>query len=147
VTPVLQTQFVAEHGKGNCVQACVASLLDLPLEAVPAFRDLPACDFEEAIDRFLASRGLRRITVQFAGGFEWGDAVFSTSVWHPVGKCFVFGPPVMLYGKSPRSDTGHAIVGNVWCGRWEMLHDPHPDGRGIVGEPKSIHWIVPRGQP
>jgi len=78
MTPVFQTQFVATHGKGNCVQAAIASILDLKLDEVPAFRDLPAQEFETAIDEFLHSRGLRRIAIKFAGSHDWGDTFIET---------------------------------------------------------------------
>jgi hypothetical protein len=139
----MQTQFVATHGKGNCVQAAIASILDLRLEDVPAFRDLPAQDVESGIDRFLQSRGLRRISVRFSGAFEWGDAFFQDSLYHPLGECYVCGPPVLIYGKSPRSSTGHAVVGHISGANVRITHDPHPDGTGIDGPPHSIHWIVP----
>lgn len=144
MTPVFQTQFVATHGKGNCIQAAIASMLDLPLEAVPAFRDLPAQDVESAIDAFLHGRGLRRISAVFTGAFSWGDVFFEDEIWHPIGKCYVAGAPVLIYGQSPRGSCWHAVVGQMTKnGGWRVLHDPHPDGTGIVGEPKSVHWIVP----
>jgi hypothetical protein len=39
MTPVKQDKFEHnfKYGGGNCLQACVASFLDLPLEAVPHF--------------------------------------------------------------------------------------------------------------
>lgn len=143
MTPVMQTQFVATHGKGNCVQAAVASILDLPLEAVPAFRDAEC--LENAIDKYLQSVDLRRIAISFGGGFEWGDASMESGIWHPIGECRLSGGPVLMFGKSPRGNFGHSIVASINGCNWRMLHDPHPDNTGIVGDPRSIHWIVPAG--
>jgi hypothetical protein len=141
VTPVLQTQFVAVDGKGNCLQACIASMLDLPLGDVPTFRDMP--NMVHAMDRFLISRGKRRIGVSFSGGFEWGDASFEDMNPGNDESLKIGGSPVLIFGKSPRSGD-HAIVGE-FVGRynWKLLHDPHPDATGIVGSPQSIHFIVP----
>jgi hypothetical protein len=140
MTPVFQTQFVATHGKGNCVQSCIASLLDLHLDSVPAFREV--MHMESAIDDFLVSRGLRRIAALFTGAFEAGDVMFDDCLWHPLAKCYLRSPPVMAFGKSPRNSGSHAVVGHVTRGGFDVIHDPHPDATGIVGHPTSIHWIV-----
>jgi len=50
-----------------------------------------------------------------------------------------------MFGKSPRGGTNHAIVANVNGANWRLVHDPHPDGTGIEGDPQSIHLIVPIG--
>lgn len=47
-------------------------------------------------------------------------------------------------GKSPRGDWGHAVVMYVKDGfNFELSHDPHPDGTGIVGFPNHVDFIVP----
>jgi hypothetical protein len=141
MTPVLQTQFVSTHGRGNCVQAAVASLLDLPLDSVPAFRDAEC--MESAISAFLETVEMRRISIRFGGPFEWGDAFFCNQLWHPLGKCHVSGGPVLAYGRSPRGNFGHAVLINLLPnGGWTLAHDPHPDGAGIEGDPTSLHFIV-----
>jgi hypothetical protein len=57
--PVDQTTF--GHPGGNCFSACVASLLELPIEEVPYFMgepDEPNERWAERLDAFLETYGL-----------------------------------------------------------------------------------------
>lgn len=144
MTPVLQTQFVVTHGKGNCVQAAVASLLDKKIEEVPAFRDAPPGYMDDMIDEYVDSLGLRRIIVRFSPSFNWGDVSIEGGIWHSEAKCRVGPTYAMIFGKSPRGDYGHAIVGSICGSNWRLEHDPHPHANGILGNPTSIHFIVPK---
>lgn len=56
VKPVDQTTF--GHPGGNCFSACVASLLELPIEDVPYFMDEAKGKWHEQFDAWLAPRGL-----------------------------------------------------------------------------------------
>lgn len=112
--PVDQTTFGAPGG--NCLSACVASILDLPIEEVPYFMS----------DRFNPQ------------GVDW---VRKLNSWlRPRGyRCHVFVRDIMIpeyhiaHGVSPRGVGTHAVVarGN------RMVHDPHPSRQGIVGLPTA----------
>lgn len=102
--PVDQTIFTVPGG--NCLSACVASILHLNVQDVPPF-----CDKEDwlgAMNEWLHERGL------------WA-------------MCFFYNPDVVprgywiLGGKSPRGDFLHAVV----CKDREMVHDPHPSRDGV----------------
>ncbi len=113
--PVRQTLFSPIKGDpestGNCFAACVASILELPLEEVPNFCALDTWfkDFE----KWLNDRGLTRLYIQYPTKetLRW-----STGKSHYIST-----------GKSPRGDWLHCTV---WCNN-EMVHDPHPDDTGI----------------
>ena len=101
--PVDQDRFDSPHG--NCVQAAIASILELPLDMVPV---LPGGDLI-TLNRWLKQRQL---------GFFWLDAEAD----------FVPDVPFCLArGVSPRG-LKHAIVCNF---RGEMVHDPHPSRAGV----------------
>lgn len=112
----MQTTFGEEEG--NCMSACVASLLELPIEEVPSF--LSKERWELDLNIWLAPRNLFFLEIR----------------WRP------FPAPAKpllctASGKSPRGDFDHCIVGQI-----EMteegdkvqlikLHDPHPDDTGL----------------
>lgn len=113
MTPVMQTVF--GQRSGNCMQAAVASLLDLPLETVPHFFD--QVDVE---DVHAARIGWEK----FAEFFASFGTVMSM---HRGEGAFAF--PHIATGVSPRG-IHHAVI----CDGFQLLHDPHPEGGGVVVE-------------
>lgn len=133
--PVFQTDFSAAHG--NALQACFATIFALDLNDVPNFIRAGA-DYLAAVDAWLAPRGLAFVKINLAatnGRLE-----------------FPAGPALcVLAGPSPRGDYKHAVVarvhasGDVQIGRdFEIVHDPHPDGRGLAGAPVWAGFVVLR---
>lgn len=132
--PVMQTLFGGCDGPpeqlGNCFPACLATVLEIPLEEVPHVHQIHYADQEAACDAvlaFLRKRGLCVVT------FEWGK-------W---ANRFFHGTIVLFGGKSPRGNYDHCIVGEITKDGWRMLHDPFPSGGGIVGEPRNFDVIFP----
>lgn len=112
--PIDQTTFDPETG--NCFSACVASLLEVPLESVPFFMEA-GDGWTEALVAWCEREGLR--------------LDFSTEFPAPPDTLCIVG------GYSPRNPTkGHAVI----MLNGEVVHDPHPDRSGIVGEPWD--WIT-----
>jgi hypothetical protein len=100
---------------GNCISACVASLLEVPIGAVPLFVD------ENWRTRFiwwLAARGLAAMEISAASP--------------PSGFSIAFGPSTRL------ADRGHACVALDGV----VVHDPHPSRDGL---PIISHYIVLHG--
>ena len=113
--PVLQTKFGNGEGEaaGNCLQAALASLFDLPLDSVPHFVAEPGSRWWSAMQEWL----LRE------------HSCFV--VWASREQCPPFDMHESYYlqvGKSPRGDFNHIIVAR----NGELAHDPHPDGTGLV---------------
>lgn len=115
MTPVLQTRFGSPDG--NCFQACVASVLEIPLEE--------AADIMDEEDWFAAFQEWLNDMGWFAFSFK--------------GPPFIEGAYSIIGGQSPRGDFGHAVV---FLGK-TMAHDPHPDGTGIVGDPWDVIYLAP----
>lgn len=114
-----QTKFGSKDG--NCLAACLATLLRLDIDEVPSFFSDDSGTWREKMGAWLVERG-------------WGHL------------CIAGPPPEMLgpalsivSGKSPRGDWLHATV---WRGR-ELLHDPHPSRAGLEGEPVDTIVLVP----
>lgn len=119
--PVDQTRFGA--GAGNCLAACIASLLELPIEEV---FDIPNGGHDsrywEIVDEWLAARGLGLAYVTVRSGGE----LTGTTVRIP-------GTYYMAWGQSPRG-LAHSVI----YSRGELAHDPHPDRTGI----KSVDHLA-----
>lgn len=108
--PIKQTTFYG-GGKhyGNCMQAAVASILDLEIEDVPhllLFDDL----WEDALILFMASRGC--VYHGRSDGMPTSSGVNGY---------------FLVVGTSPRGVAHMVIYKNN-----EMAHDPHPENNGVV---------------
>lgn len=117
---VHQTKF--GEGAGNCFSACIASLLELPLEEVPFF--CADVNWRESTDRWLSPRGYFYMDVTLKGDMRdelcrfWGYHVIS--------------------GDGPRG-LRHSVIG--LAGR--MVFDPHPSGEGLIGDDFGYGFLVP----
>lgn len=133
-------QEIIEAGRGDCFSACLASLLELPLYAVPKFRKE---ETETGINMMAAARqwcrerfGLSLITIQMQE-IETGKDIRIMGAFE--------GTPCIAGGVSPNlPDCLHAVVGEIRNGlNFHLTHDPNPSGKGIVGYPKHLYFLVP----
>jgi hypothetical protein len=109
---VHQTRFGSE---GNCFSACVASIMDLPIDDVPNFENSGSGSWFVCASEWLAARGHH--LVQLFPGQEFTG--------YHIG-C----------GLSPRGYR-HSVVYRAG----EPVHDPHPDGAGLEA-PDSFFAIT-----
>ena len=118
ISRVLQTEFTAE--KGNALQACVASILRLPLEEVPNFIAQPE-GYWPAMLAHSAARGLSMIKLPLKDG----KLPFAS----------IPGTLCILRGTSPRGPHGHVIVAVVDGDGVSIspVHDPHPESMYLSG--------------
>lgn len=121
--PVDQTQF--EDGKGNCLAACLASILELNIEDVPEL--LPKTGQESTMDSWLASRGYQVLRMHFMDEESLQEVHFANN-----------GPKLycILSGISPRKTKEglvkfHATVGEIGGYGVKIVHDPHPSRTGL----------------
>lgn len=142
--PVRQTHFHNPHDprapKGNCMQAAVASIMELPLDAVPHFyehcleglTESQRSDMriwqEDRIDQFLDDHGWVRF------GYGYAPDKFE----------FLQGDMLcLLSGMSPRG-VNHVVL--VWLepnGKWSLEWDPHPSD-GSVTDPNFVEFLLPK---
>lgn len=120
MTPVQQTVFVDENSSvGNCMSACLASILDIPLSEVidTANPEIRANGFWTAIHDWLGDKGLRMRQVSP----------------HDV---FLNGRYSIATGPSPRGNFHHAVIyfGN------QLNFDPHPSNAGLVRV--ITHYVI-----
>lgn len=123
--PVMQTVMYQDEPRvyGDCMRACVASILELPVDDVPHFLQEAGghvVEFYDLIEDFLDSRGIQ-VLWQHDLSYHWrpGDP----SVYH------------LMSGPSPRhAGVGHCIVGR----NGHPYFDPHPDNAMLSGT--SDQW-------
>lgn len=128
MTPVFQT--ITDHNPqegryGNCTQACVASILDMPLEQVPHFCfELPegtdgGIEETRRINEWLKPMG--KVLVEFAVSADGMPSWIAD--WQNRGVEFYH----LLSGTSVRGNQ-HCTVGL----NGKVVHDPHPAGGNLA---------------
>lgn len=140
------SQALIDDGIGDCLSACVASILELPLEGVPQFVRLEV----EAEKRGEQTYGIRHRLIEWLEGRGLGLVYVEFVKDSALNRAYVgHGTHLILCGTSPRrrADGGtkeHAVVGVTKGWGFKVAHDPHPDGTGLEGVPTSAWWIVGR---
>ena len=116
--PVYQTR---DGVGGNCLQAAVASVLELPLDDVPDFVNAPdgMRTWPLALEAWLTERGLLGMPVAPHG--DLGTALAHMAEFYP-------DEPYVLAGREG-VDGGHAVVGHGGA----IVHDPSPCKPGLSG--------------
>lgn len=100
---------------GNCMQAAIASLLDLPLDEVPHFAEHD--DWDLRFSAWCAERGLIWFACDVSQVHDWA--------------------PCLLVGQSPRG-IDHVVVGRGLTAVW----DPHPSRDGLTSI--TGVWVLAR---
>jgi hypothetical protein len=116
---------------GDCVRACVATILDLDTDAVPHFyHDNPTGEVGmQRMRDWLAGRGLAPY-VSALPPDPLADILDHMGQYNPT-------VPYMLYGST--SDGGdHVVV----CRGGEIVHNPAWYGCRIVGPASVGHWQI-----
>lgn len=123
MTPVFQDKI------DNCFQACVASILDLPLLDVPHFQEgvMALSDHRWTQERWDA---VVRFAAEHRHQAFWLDPDLDSDkplIPH-LHRSELF---YLATGKSALGKFGHCVV---WH-KGQMVHDPRRGGSGIDGEP------------
>lgn len=129
MTPV--DQQILEDGRGDCLRACVCSVLDLDPDEVPNFADF---GFMDAVDKWLNDMGKAFLRISLPKETNVNAFYF----WTP--------GPMLVWGTSPRPrlDGGtkqHMVVAKPKGYGLEIVHDPHPDRTGLL-DFQGFGWIV-----
>lgn len=119
--PVQQEK--TESGSGDCFAACIASLLEMPLEEVPNF----CAEGEEwPINAINWYRGQGFAILEF----DYSDQPDSVAI----AEMKSLGGYCIVSGQSSRFDCLHAVIYKDG----ELIHDPSPDGGGV----KDIQYVT-----
>eukprot|EP00592_Proboscia_alata_P015957 CAMPEP_0194399758 /NCGR_PEP_ID=MMETSP0174-20130528/126833_1 /TAXON_ID=216777 /ORGANISM="Proboscia alata, Strain PI-D3" /LENGTH=134 /DNA_ID=CAMNT_0039196193 /DNA_START=51 /DNA_END=452 /DNA_ORIENTATION=+ len=104
-------------GRGNALQAVVASVFGLDLQDVPNFITMEG-GYENAIRTFCREKG----------DVDCKKMAVNGDLSEYEGKLCI------LRGTSPRGDFGHVVVARRKGDQFEMVHDPHPDETFLTGD-------------
>lgn len=116
------------NGKyGDCLSACIASLLELPIEEMPHFCDGPRpVNWQRDLNAWLALRGLAFIEFGVGNSAEVMQTI-GVDVYHTIS------------GRSSRFPAeAHCVIGRNGA----VVFDPSPDDLGIAGEPESFGYLI-----
>jgi len=121
--PVFQTKF--GDGVGNCLNACVASIFEIGINDI--------IDFNEY------SAQLGNSKYNSVGLWHWakenGYFLCNSSKKEDIPNYIQF---YIATGNSPRGNLKHAVV----FSGGKLVHDPHPDQTGVMGEPLYYWWFI-----
>ena len=109
--PVRQTIFAANdpRGRGNCMSACLASLLEIPLaKTIDTTSNAVWLSWTGSIRRWLTGRGFKLL-------------------WLEVDDPRLDGAYSIGFGDSLRGPHLHTVV----CKSGRMVFDPHPSDDGV----------------
>ncbi len=122
--PIPQTVLYGDNttGNGNCFDACLASLLEIPLWMVPPFHQM-------------FGRPDRSARMS-----DWLEIIFGVDLEWASPGCVKLPEFYIVSGESPRNPKiGHAVIHKDGV----LAHDPHHEGGGIVGPPRVVYYLVP----
>lgn len=142
--PVRQEHLFSDHGWGDCMSACIASILEIDLGRVPQFTRLindgyydrdecPYLGFQDHMGKWLNTEGFGALHFRKNG----------RGLWRPF-MPGMEGQFVIVGGPSERCADGHSVVGKVsdMFGGVDLIHDPHPDGTFLSGQPDELIFLV-----
>jgi hypothetical protein len=118
VIPVDQT--ITGFKKGNCFQACIASIFEVEINQIPGFMGKGIKNFDSVLEKWLKEMGLL-MPAWYVDGEE--DFLEKQQEYFP-------DTYMVVMGKSPRAKKNewHCVVYHDG----KMVHDPHPaDKRGL----------------
>lgn len=115
-------QQIIDQQRGDCIRACVATLLNLEPEDVPNFAEAPSgYSWIECANHWLAERGLALFQT------TWLEDRYAS--WFALNDVYcIFSVPSQLF-----PEVSHAVVGRILNGdrgiQWEVVHDPNPGNK------------------
>lgn len=124
--PVMQTNST------NCFRACVASILELDIEAIPECCDGAEDKWNfEKFQKWLKRYGLQAIEITLSSVPSIAKTLIKV--------------PCIITGKSPRNqDIQHAVVASaIDENGFTLLHDPHEDNLFIKDGELFVTFLVP----
>lgn len=126
---------VYQKTENDCLSACIASILDLSLDEVPLWWDLPDHDWLTALPNWLAKRGL---------GFAYLELRKDKVDWPLLSGYVIVG------GFTPRSAKfRHAVIAKAEMRgnqvRLNWIHDPYKRGN-FLEDPDHVICLTARGE-
>ena len=152
MTPIKQTIIYNEHttGNGDCLTACYASLLDVPLWYLPPFHQMYGRpDYDRRITEwFAAVHKMQRVFVGCINMPQEHDDE-DLALLRELPEFYIAKGPTIRSGHHAVIYTGDRSVGpgagRSWTDFWPsdiMIHDPHSSDAGLTSV-WSIEYFKP----
>jgi hypothetical protein len=129
---VCRVKHDPDNGKyGDCVRACIASVLELDADQVPHFHDddPDGPTATKRITAFLASHRLAPFYVAYDGAYSMDDILSLMGEQNPTAVYLLFGRT---------HSGGHVVV----CQGGAMVHDPAWSRSPLIGGGDSGYWSI-----
>lgn len=126
------TKHNPPHSYGDCLRACVATVLDLPADYLPNFVDGGATADEAfaAVRHWMSGMKLAPFLVRFPGEHSMGDMLEIMGTLNPTSIYVLFG------GVAGGGD--HCVV----CEGGKIVHNPAWHGCDLVGPLSDGTWQI-----
>ena len=122
---VAMTKYVEVDGWGNCVSACICTLLSMDIDDIPE-EIQKKIRFQPALIKYLAELG-----------YEHRYAMTLNEIPEDIGLFLVTGTSNRKYV------DGRPVLHLTVYSREGLYHDPHPSGRGL-DKVKYYEYLLPR---
>jgi len=121
-----QTRFGSK--RGNCLPACIASILEINPTTIPNFCEIVTKDqnWQELANDWLKPFNMGMVTVDVSKVDLTKDPILPKECY-----CIATGP-------SPRGDFFHSVVAKGG----EIVHDPHPSRDGLPSITELSVFVV-----
>lgn len=117
----------------NCFAACVATLLERPVEEMPLSMDGATWDMAESQSWLFSQHRMQFVEINLLPG----GVLFCIPA--PV-LCILTGPSQSPVPKIPL----HSVVAKcAGMDGFVFVHDPQPGGQWLDGDPVSVTFLVP----
>jgi len=122
--PIFQT--IQNDKNGNCYAACIASILEVPLETIPNFMEEGPDYFLNKLDKWSKKQNFIVLSITL----------------DPLNEELVeLYKDLYMIGSLPSQrfkDATHAVV----CKGIKIVHDPNPESKGGHGHPTSFDIFI-----
>jgi hypothetical protein len=117
------SQTILSGHESNCFQACVASILEFPIDAVPNFVGLHPLSWYQELVKFLRPMNMSAVYMDVASGMELpGYSIMSVEL--PTSRKDRLHCVVALDGNMVWDPAGHARLGRIKFGLLFTVLDP-----------------------
>jgi len=118
-------QKIVGLGIGDCFRACVASILEFPIDNMPNFweQTQDTHNFWKLVNTWVYANFKCKFLV----------VTFTEETKHLISNILC-----IAFGQTDRSDEDHAVI---WLNG--LIHDPHPSKTGIINDPDTFAIFIP----
>lgn len=137
-------QRIICEGRGDCMSACLASVLELSLDDVPAFCAIavdsgcqyPMHEADQHMRRWLRDRGFHGLRISYEACSDWRSLEGAFAIATMPSQRFKDGWHAVVVQWQATSE--HAL-------RCAIVHDPNPGNAPYpdAAEPKWLTFLVP----